>query len=198
MLVVVLLNQVGVSQGVDELVVRLFLKDLSVFKTVDQLELFLFHLSNFVLVHLLFISFTCKFLLDLTTDPGVLFELVHLTFGGSVMLLLTNHILHLLSLRFLSVSVLHKLLSDGFFLELSLVCLSSSVIDRLQLLNLCALILLFLRLVVHLGLSLSFSFQNCPPLVLLLLSLNVTASLSQDLLSTLPGLVDFLDSLRTN
>ena len=171
--------------------------DFGIFQAVDFLKFFFLHAFDFHFVHLLFVSLTLKFFFDLLPDPVSLFLLVNLTLSSGFRLLRLNHLFDLLSFGFFNISVLLKLLLQGLFLKLSLIGLPSSVVDWFQLFNLCPLVLLLWLLVVSLGLGLLFSFLLLFPCHLYKFFFNVTTSLGQDFLGTLPSFIDLLEKLKT-
>ena len=172
--------------------------DFGIFQAVDFLKFFFLHAFDFHFVHLLFVSLTLKFFFDLLPDSVSLFLLIYLTLCSGFRLLRLNHLFHLLSFGFFSISVLLKLLLHSLFLKLGLIGLPSSVVDWFQLLDLCSLVLLLWLLVVSLGLGLLFSFLLLFSCHLDLFFFNVATSLGQDFLGTLPSFIDLLDSLKRN
>ena len=70
---------------------RLLLEETRIFKAHDELEFFLLHACNLLLVELLFVRFALKLAFDLGARAILSLDKVHLTLGGRLLLLVLYH-----------------------------------------------------------------------------------------------------------
>lgn len=172
-----------------------FFKQLCILKSIDELELFTLHPLDISLVVSLLLSLSRELLLDLL--PGAVLPLHHVELAllGSLLLLCVDHVLHVLSPLVLIASLLHGPLPNSFFISLGFVCslllpLQSShlaIHSRLLIHLLVAQVCLSLHGLLHLGLT--------HAIFLLLIGVDVSLTLCDDLSGTLAGFIDFLHDL---
>ena len=174
------------------------LEDLRVLESVDQLEFFLLHFLDLHFVHLLLVSFSLQFFFDLGADSILLCDLFDFALALSILLLVTDHQLDLLGFGLLSGFLLLVLALNGFFFQLGLVSLATGRIDGIHLLLTGCLGLLLLLLVVHNSLCLLLLLLSHSAMIFRSEMLLVSAALSDDLVGSLPCLIDLFVRLQFN
>ena len=175
---------------------RLLFHKLGVLETHDQVEFFLLHSCNLVLVKHLFLLLSCQLLFDHSASP-VLFVLeIHLAFLLSLLLLVLNHVLNLLSSLCLDALVLFPLLSVHLLFRFGFVRLLLDL-ELGQLFVLLYLLAgLLFNLLVNVGFLLNFHQLVLLSLKLLLLQLHIATTLSHDVRCSLAGFVDLAHCLQ--
>lgn len=145
----------------------------------------------------MFVLLALKLFLDLSSNSVLTFYLIHLSLGGRLFPLLTNHQFHLLRMRFLFGALLFDASLNGFFFQLGVVGCAARVIDCFKLFVLSSLILFTRSFVVSLSLRLLFSLLLLASNHLGLLRFIVALSLVRNLVSAFSSFLDFFNRLES-
>lgn len=176
----------------------LLLDQLGVLESHDQLELFLLHAADLLLIHLLFVRLSSQLLFNLSARSLLSVDEIHLALGGSLVLLHFNHRLDLLGTLLLVTTVDLMLLSVHFFVSFGF----HGFLFRFEVSHLFVLLNSVVVLLFDTQMVLGF-LGDLVHLVLLSLELlvsefHVAATLAHDVGRAFAGLVDLPNSLAAN
>lgn len=176
---------------------RLILDELGIFKPVYQVELLLFHSSNFFFVQLLLLTFTVQLIFNHIARLVLFMNKQPLPFSMGISLLNFNHSLYIsCPFFFLPPQQLKTLFVDILFF-LSAESFVKRFLLGLHLICLYVLIYLFFHLVVQRGLELLIFKLLVLTLQFYLLVFHVSTTLHHDISCASTGLIDFANSLPT-
>jgi hypothetical protein len=175
--------------------VSLFLHQLCVLKSHDQLKFLLFHAGNLRLVQLLLVLLSIKALLDLGASTVLFVDEVHLTLGHCLLLLHFDHGLDLASTGSLIVLVVLPLLAHHLLFSLGVIRILFGLHVGHLLVLVYLVVVLLLDIQIHLGLLALLLHLLLLPHQFLLLHLHIAAALAHDVRGPLTSLVDLLDCL---
>ncbi len=174
---------------------RLFLHELRIFKSHNQIKFLLLHSRDFLFVQHLFLLLPRQLLLNLGSGPVLAFIKVHLSLKICILLLHLNHLLNLLRPHFFIAFILLPLFTVQLLFSFSFLGLLLRFQIRQVLVLVYFAIVFFLHVLMHVCFVRDLLHFLALALKFLVLQLHVAATLHYDVRCALASFVDFFDGL---
>jgi len=189
------LARLGICESSFELVVGRLFHQFCILQSINEFELFSFHSSDIRLVLGLLIGLAGQLLLDLLPRAILSLHELHFTLLGSLLLLLLNHGLHVSSALLLRGPLLLVHLPSRLLLHLGVEGDLFLPHLRILLAVLDDFVGLLFVMTIHLPFHSLFHLLLTQSILFGLLRHDISLALADDLISSLPRLIDLLDHL---